>query len=154
MSHPHARAGVLASTGCRALATFIALLLARPACADAPPPPEDAHLVYGSLCAAAAADPLRIVETATAKGPRITLLRRGADPGPFDTLDVSFAHVSRRLFFKVKTAQGLIEFQGHARKAALDGFYSDDRGATRTISLPAAPDGADDCGGVPAPSYR
>ncbi len=119
-----------------------------PAVADAPPPPEDAHLVFGTICPGGSDEPLRVVETATPKGPKITLTRRGADPGPFETLDVSFAHVSRRLFFKAKTAEGLIEFQGRARKDALTGLYSDDRGTTRGITLPAAdPNNVEHCAG-------
>jgi hypothetical protein len=122
------------------------LLLAMPALADAPPPPGDARLVFGSACPGAPAGAMRVVETATPKGPQITLTRTGADPGPFETLDVSFAHVSRRLFFKAKTAAGLIEFQGHARKAVLEGLLSDDHGDTRTISLPAGdPSRPEDC---------
>ena len=134
---------------------LLAAILASPALADAPPPPEDARLVFGSTCPGAPGEPLRVVESATPKGPKITLTRVGTDPGPFETLDVSFAHVSRRLFFKARTAEGLIEFQGHARKAALEGLYSDDHGNTRTISLPAvaANDGGA-CTISPAPTHR
>ena len=133
----------------------MAVLLAGTALADAPPPPEDARLVFGSSCAGAPGEPLRVVETATPKGPKITLTRQGTNPGPFETLDVSFAHVSRRLFFKAKTAEGLIEFQGHARKAALEGLYSDDHGGARTIRLPAvATNGLEHCDLSPAPTRK
>ena len=102
--------------------------------ADTPLPSQDAHLMFGSACPGGS---LRVAIVATPKGPKVTLTRPGRDPGPFETLDVNFAHVSRRVFFKAKTEEGLIEFQGHARKEALVGLLSDDRGGTRTISLPA-----------------
>ena len=150
----------LLSVPCGRIAAATLAVLGAPALADAPPPPEDAHLVFGSACPDASGEPLRVTEIATPKGPKVTLTRRGPDPGPFETLDVSFAHVSRRLFFKAKTAAGLIEFQGHARKDALTGLYSDDRGDTRAISLPAVSGpavdsgGVEDCKGSPPPAVK
>ena len=120
----------------RCLATLIALTVSTLAGADTPPPPDDAHLAYGTLCDRE--EPIRVEITATAKGPKVTLVRRANDPGPFETLDVNFAHVSRRLFFKARTSEGLIEFQGRALADALVGLYSDDRGVTRSITLHVA----------------
>ena len=120
-------------------------LLAPSAFADAPPPPEDAHLAFGVACPGARGEPLHVLVTATPKGPKVTLTRPGADPGPFETLDVNFAHVSRRLFFKARTREGLIEFQGHARADALVGLYSDDHGRTRPISLPRSTEPPNPC---------
>ena len=73
----------------------------------------------------------------TSKGPLVRLERPG-EPR-LETTDANLAHVSRRLFFTMRTAAGrLIEFQGRATADALTGTLSDDRGGTRTIALPLA----------------
>ncbi len=94
--------------------------------------------VYRSACPGAT---MTITLVDTPRGPRVTLERPG-EPG-IETPDANLAHVSRRLFFTMRTAAGrLIEFQGHARTDALTGLLSDDRGGTRVIALPLADGGA------------
>jgi hypothetical protein len=94
-------------------------------------------LVYAG-CPAAPADPMRIEIREGAKG-AVVIYRRagGADPGPFETPDVNLARISRRLFFTLRTARGLVEFQGRAGDDRLVGRISDDRGDARPISLAA-----------------
>ena len=110
------------------------LALAVPAKAAQVPATLDDHLVYGTDCGPDEA--IRVVIEATPKGPQVTVTRGGTQPGPYRTLDVNFAHVSRRLFFKARTPEGLLEFQGHARPSSLAGLLSDDHGHTREIALP------------------
>ena len=120
----------------RSLATGLTLLAAvgRPALALEPP------AVYGSLCPAAG-EPMRVTLTDTPKGPMVRLEQPGETA--VETADANLAHVSRRLFFTARTAAGrLVEFQGRAGREALTGTLSDDRGAARTIALPATVDPA------------
>ncbi len=128
------------------LLLFRLLALAAPAGAAQVPPSLDDHLVYGTDCGPDEA--IRVVIDATKKGPKVTITRGGAEPGPYETLDVNFAHVSRRLFFKAKTPDGLLEFQGHARPSSLAGLLSDDRGRTREIALPFAQTQHPGCAGA------
>ena len=125
---------------------FPFLMPAAPAAAARVPPTLDDHLAYGSDCGSDEA--LLVVIDATPKGPKVTITRGGVAPGPYETLDVNFAHVSRRLFFKAKTEEGLLEFQGHARPSSLAGLLSDDRGRTRQIALPIAPTPRSGCAGA------
>lgn len=111
------------------------LVLASQADAAQVPATLDDHLVYGTDCGPDEA--IRVVIDATPKGPKVTVTRGGAKPGSYQTLDVNFAHVSRRLFFKAQTPEGLLEFQGHARPSSLAGLLSDDHGHTREIALPS-----------------
>ncbi len=109
------------------IALTLLALAHQPASALEPP------AAYGAPCAG---EPMRITLTDTPKGPVVRLERPG-EPA-VETADANLAHVSRRLFFTAKTAAGrLVEFQGHARSDALTGTFSDDRGGTRMIALPA-----------------
>ena len=106
-------------------------------------------LVYAG-CPVRSGDPTRIEVDASAKGAKVTYRRAGIDPGPFETLDVNLAKISRRLFFTLRTSRGLVEFQGRATDDRLVGRLSDDDGATGTISLAAVRKEAfERCGALP-----
>lgn len=109
--------------------------------AAAPDPPPEPPITYVAPCRAHPDDPARIVITDTQKGPTVTLQRQGANA--LETRDANLAHKSRRFFFKLRTDDELIEFQGHARQDRLDGLYSDRAGARR-IDMPVASQTAHD----------
>ena len=75
------------------IALFCLAMIATAALADSPPPPGDAHLAFGGDCAGMQGEALHVEIMATLKGPKVILTRPGEDPGPFETLDVNFAHV-------------------------------------------------------------
>ena len=98
-------------------------------------------LVYAG-CPAGPSSPMRIEIQDGAKGAKVTYRRAGRDPGPFEALDVNLARVSRRLFFTLRTPQGLVEFQGRALDDRLVGRLSDETGAAQAITLAAIRDEA------------
>ena len=109
-----------------------------PAKAQTGKPRATLPLHYGTACPPPG-DPGRISIEDSSKGPVVTFER--SDLGALDTRDDNFAFVSRRFFFKLRTATELIEFQGHAEDGELEGLLSDARGA-RHISLPVVATGA------------
>lgn len=130
-----------------AVCSIAVLAGACPAWSD---PPPEAPVSYASPCGTAAVAFTRVTVTDAAKGPVVTFER-----GPIkqQSRDANLAHKSRRFFFKVKDADTLIEFQGHAYPDRLVGLLSDADGA-RPISLSATERGATACGGAPTPSSR
>ena len=78
-------------------------------------------------------DPSAITIKDSDKGPVVTFER--SDLGALDSRDDNLAFISRRFFFKLRTATELIEFQGHADDSQLEGLLSDAHGA-RHISMP------------------
>lgn len=105
-------------------------------------------VVYAG-CPTAAGDPTRIEIGEGPKGAKVTYQRTGLDPGPFETLDVNLATISRRLFFTLRTAHGLVEFQGRATDDRLVGLLSDETGAARAITLTAHHEALDRCSALP-----
>ena len=101
---------------------------------------------YATTCPSPG-DPSAISIKDSPKGPVVTFER--TDLGKLDTRDDNLAFVSRRFFFKLRTAVELIEFQGYAQDGELEGLLSDANGARR-IALPAVPAGAQPtCGAKP-----
>ena len=123
-----------------------AALLWAPVWAEAAKPRATLPLHYGSSCSPPG-DPNAITIKDSEKGPVVTFER--PDLGALDSRDDNLAFVSRRFFFKLRTATELIEFQGHAADGELEGLLSDALGARR-ITLPVVPAGAmPTCGARP-----
>ena len=125
----------------------IACSLCVPAtCAEAAKPRATLPLRYATACPPPG-DPTAITIKDSDKGPMVTFER--PDLGALDSRDDNLAFVSRRFFFKLRTATELIEFQGHAEDGELEGLLSDAHGARR-IALPLVPAGAKPaCGAKP-----
>ena len=101
-------------------------------------------LHYGASCPPPG-DPSGITIKDSPKGPVVTFER--PDLGALESRDDNLAFVSRRFFFKLRTATELIEFQGRAEDGELEGLLSDAHGA-RHITLPVVPAGAQPACGV------
>lgn len=121
-------------------------LCASPEGAEAAKPRATLPLRYATACPPPG-DPNAIAIKDSDKGPVVTFER--TDLGALDSRDDNLAFVSRRFFFKLRTATELIEFQGYAKDGELDGLLSDAHGARR-ITLPVVPSGAKPtCGAKP-----
>ena len=117
-----------------------------PAWAEPAKPRATLPLHYGTSCPPPG-DPNAITIKDSEKGPVVTFER--TDLGALDSRDDNLAFVSRRFFFKLRTATELIEFQGHAADGELEGLLSDAHSARR-ITLPIVPSGAKPvCGARP-----
>ena len=110
-------------------ATLVAGMSAS-AIAQAGPARAVLPLRYATTCPPPG-DPSAITITDSPKGPVVTFER--AEDGLHQTRDDNLAFVSRRFFFKLRTATELIEFQGMARDGALEGLLSDAHGARRIV---------------------
>ena len=122
---------------------FLVVALGRPAFGAQP---ARLPLHYAIACPTPG-DPSAITIRDSPKGPTVTFER--SDLGALDTRDDNLAFLSRRFFFKLRTATELIEFQGHAGDGELEGQLSDERGARRIV-LPVVPEGAKPrCGAKP-----
>ena len=118
-------------------ATALVVAFVAPAFADGSKPRATLPLHYASACPPPG-DPSAITIKDSPKGPVVTFER--TDLGPLDSGDDNLAFVSRRFFFKLRTATELIEFQGRAGDGELEGLLSDAHGARR-ITLPIVPSG-------------
>ncbi len=117
-----------------------------PAVADLAKPRATLPLGYATTCPALG-NPSAITIKDSPRGPLVIFER--TDLGVLESHDDNLAFVSRRFFFKLRTATELIEFQGHAEDGELAGLLSDAFGA-RHIALPAVPAGASpSCGAKP-----
>lgn len=101
-------------------------------------------LLYAG-CPAGPDDPTKIAVRDAPKGPVVDYERPGTPVQ--ETRDANLAFLSRRLFFKLKIGDELIEFQGRAGDGALDGLLSDAHGARHLSLAAAAPGGEPNCGG-------
>ena len=130
--------------GCRGM--LLITVLGAPAVAQSGQPRATLPLRYATTCPPPG-DPSAITIKDSDKGPVVTFER--PDLGALDSRDDNLAFISRRFFFKLRTATELIEFQGHAEDGELEGLLSDAHGARR-ITLPVVPAGAKPaCGGKP-----
>ena len=116
-----------------ALGTFVA------APAHSAPSRATLPLIY-TACASAPGNPTRIAVRDSPKGPVVDYERPGLPRQ--ETADVNLAFISRRLFFKLKVEDELIEFQGRADDDRLDGTLSDERGARHIVMRIASDSGS------------
>ena len=130
----------------RCAMTLLVAALAEPAAAQTGKPRASLPMHYATTCPPPG-DPSAITIKDSPKGPVVTFER--SDLGALETRDDNLAFVSRRFFFKLRTATELIEFQGRAQDGELEGLLSDAKGPRRIV-LPIIPAGAAaGCGAKP-----